>query len=99
MALGDFGPATYNSSLLNENEIDQFYYNIVSLQTKGDLIDTQFSVFSRYAKVHFIPDVFGDLVFNDVASDVTRASQMYGTQFDASYEVNSTPTPCGRASS
>jgi outer membrane receptor protein involved in Fe transport len=90
--LGDFGPASYNSSLLNENEIDQFYYNIVSVQTKGDLIDTQFSVFSRYARIHFIPDVFGDLVFNDVASDVTRASQMYGTQFDASYDVNSAHT-------
>jgi outer membrane receptor protein involved in Fe transport len=92
MALGDFGPATYDSSLLNERETDQFYYNIVSVQTKGDLIDSQFSVFSRYAQVHFIPDVFGDLVFNDVASDVTRASQMYGTQFDASYEVNDAHT-------
>ena len=90
--LGDFGPANYSSSLLNENEVDQFYYNIVSLQTKGDLIDTQFSVFARYAKIHFIPNVVGDLVFNDVASDVTRASQMYGSQFDAAYEVNSTHT-------
>jgi outer membrane receptor protein involved in Fe transport len=92
MPLGDFGPASYNSSLLNENEVDQFYYNIVSVQTKGDLIDSQFSVFSRYAKIHFIPDIFGDLVFNDVASDVTRESQMYGAQFDAAYEVNSAHT-------
>jgi hypothetical protein len=92
MPLGNFGPATYNSSLLNENEVDQFYYNIVSVQTKGDLVDSQFSIFSRYAKVHFIPDVFGDLVFNDVASDVTRASQMYGAQFDAAYEVNDAHT-------
>jgi outer membrane receptor protein involved in Fe transport len=90
--LGDFGPASYDSSTLNEREVDQYYYNIVALQTKGDDVDTQFSVFSRYAKVHFMPDVFGDLVFNDVASDVTRASQMYGTQFDASYEVNSAHT-------
>ena len=90
--LGDFGPATFDSSTLNEREIDQYYYNIVSVQTKGDLIDTQFSVFSRYAQIHFIPDAFGDLVFNDLASDVTRASQMYGTQFDASYEVNSAHT-------
>ena len=88
MPLGDFGPATYDSSTLNEREIDQYYYNIVAVQTKGDAVDTQFSVFSRYAKVHFIPDIVGDLVFNDVASDVTRESQMYGTQFDASYEVN-----------
>jgi outer membrane receptor protein involved in Fe transport len=92
MPLGDFGPADYDSSTLNEREIDQYYYNIVALQTKGDVVDTQLSVFSRYAQVHFIPDIFGDLVFNDVASDVTRASQMYGSQFDASYEVNSAHT-------
>jgi outer membrane receptor protein involved in Fe transport len=90
--LGDFGSPTANSSTLNENEIDQFYYNIVALQTKGDQVDTQLAVFSRYANVHFIPDIPGDLTFNDVASDVTRASQMYGTQFDAAYEVNSAHT-------
>ena len=92
VALGDFGSPTYNSLTLNENEVDQYYYNIVALQTKGDLIDSQFALFSRYAQVHFIPDVPGDLVFNDVASDVTRASQMYGTQFDAAYDVNSAHT-------
>jgi hypothetical protein len=90
--LGDFGPANFPSTALNENEVDRFVYNIVAVQTKGDLIDTQLSVFSRYASVHFIPDVFGDLVFNDVASDVTRASQLYGSQFDASYQVNSAHT-------
>jgi outer membrane receptor protein involved in Fe transport len=81
-----------NSSNLNEREIDQYYYNIVALQSHGDLIDSQISVFSRYANVHFIPDVTNDLIFNGVASDVTRASQMYGTQFDASYDVNSAHT-------
>jgi len=86
-----FVPVT-SSAMINENEIDQYYYNIVALQSKGDLIDSQFAVFSRYAKVHFIPDVPGDLTFNGVASDVTRASQMYGTQFDAAYDVNSAHT-------
>jgi outer membrane receptor protein involved in Fe transport len=93
--LGDFpfpNAFNFNSSALNENEIDQYYYNIVALQSHGELIDSQISVFSRYAQVHFIPDVFNDLVFNDVASDVTRTSQMYGTQFDASYDVNSAHT-------
>jgi outer membrane receptor protein involved in Fe transport len=79
---------TANSSNLNEREIDQYYFNIVALQSHGELIDSQISVFSRYANVHFIPDVTNDLIFNGVASDVTRASQMYGTQFDASYDVN-----------
>ncbi len=86
--LGDFGPANYNSAILNENEYDQFYYTIAALQTKGDDIDTQLSVYTRYANVHFVPDVFGDLVFNDVASDVTRESYLTGTQFDASYRLN-----------
>src|SRR5208282_4795382 len=43
--------------------------------------------YSRYAKVHCVPDIFGDLVFNDVASDVSRESLMNGTQFDASYRA------------
>jgi outer membrane receptor protein involved in Fe transport len=81
-----------NSSNLNEREIDQYYFNIVALQSKGDVIDSQISFFSRYANVHFIPDITNDLLFNGVASDVTRASQIYGTQFDASYDVNSAHT-------
>jgi outer membrane receptor protein involved in Fe transport len=88
MPLGDFGPATYNSTNLNENEYDRFIYDIAALQTKGDSVDTQLAIYARYANVHFVPDVFADLVFNDVASDVTRESYLYGTQFDASYQVN-----------
>ncbi len=86
--LGDFGPANYNSAWLNENEYDTYIANIATLQKKGTDGDAQFSVFSRYAKVNFVPDVFGDLVFNDVASNVTRESLLNGTQFDTSYLVN-----------
>jgi outer membrane receptor protein involved in Fe transport len=92
MPLGDFGPTSYNSATLNENEYDRFYYTIAALQTKGDQIDTQLSVYSRYASVHFVPDVFGDLVFNDVASNVTRESYLTGTQFDAAYRMNDAHT-------
>ena len=83
--LGDFGPANYNSSTLNENEYDTYVVNIAALQKKGTDGDAQLAAFSRYAKVHFVPDVFGDLVFNDVASNVTRESLLNGTQFDTSY--------------
>jgi outer membrane receptor protein involved in Fe transport len=88
---GDFPATGYtasNSANLNENEYDRFIANIASLQTKGDKVDTQLAIYARYADVHFVPDVFNDLVFNDVAADVTRQSYLYGTQFDASYEVN-----------
>ncbi|MGA2129854.1 MAG: ligand-gated channel, partial [Xanthobacteraceae bacterium] len=49
--LGDFGPASYDSASLNENEYDRYIYNIAALQTKGDRIDTQLAVFARYASV------------------------------------------------
>jgi hypothetical protein len=86
--LGDFGPANYSSSSLNENEYDTYIVNIAALQKKGTDGDAQFAVYSRYAKINFVPDVFGDLVFNDVASNVTRESLLNGTQFDTSYIVN-----------
>ena len=90
--LGDFGPAVYPSSALNENEVDTFVYNMLALQTKVDNFDAQFAVFQREASVHFIPDVFGDLVFNDVASNVTRESDLYGAQFDGSYRIDDAHT-------
>ena len=65
------------------------------LQKKGTDGDAQFAVFSRYAKINFVPDVFGDLVFNDVASNVTRESLLNGTQVDASYIVNDRHTLAG----
>ena len=88
MPLGDFDPANYSSLLLNENEYDTYIVNIAALQKKGTDGDAQWAVFSRYAKVNFVPDIFGDLVFNDVASNVTRESLLNGTHFDTSYIVN-----------
>jgi outer membrane receptor protein involved in Fe transport len=93
--LGDFGPANYNSSSLNENEYDSYVVNIAALQKKGTDGDAQFAVYSRYAKINFVPDVYGDLVFNDVASNVTRESLLNGTQFDTSYIVNDRHTVRG----
>jgi outer membrane receptor protein involved in Fe transport len=86
--LGDFGPTTYNSSTLNENEYDTYLVTMAALQKHGTDGDAQLAAFSRYAEVHFVPDVFGDLVFNDVASDVIRQSTLTGMQGDTSYIVN-----------
>jgi outer membrane receptor protein involved in Fe transport len=90
--LGDFGPGTLSSTSLNENETDQFYFGVVALQTRRDTVDTQLSLFTRYAAVHFVPDVDGDLAFNDVASDVQRKSVLNGIQFDAADRLGETHT-------
>ena len=86
--LGDFGGTWFNSAHLNENEYDSYVFNILALQTKGENYDTQLAFFNRYANVHFVPDIYGDLVFNDVASDVTRQSLLNGIQFDGAYRLN-----------
>jgi outer membrane receptor protein involved in Fe transport len=96
MPLGDFpfgAPVTsYDSTTLNENERDTYAFTIASLQKKGTDGDAQLALFSRYAEVHFLPDTFGDMVFNNVASDVTRQSTLSGTQFDTSYIVDNRNT-------
>jgi outer membrane receptor protein involved in Fe transport len=94
--LGDFPfgmPVTsYDSSTLNENEYDTYAVTMAALQKHGTDGDAQLAAFSRYAEVHFVPDVFGDMVFNDVASDVIRQSTLTGLQGDGSYIVNSRHT-------
>jgi outer membrane receptor protein involved in Fe transport len=81
--LGDFGSSTLPSTSLNENEKDRFYFGVVALQTKHENIDTQLSVFTRYASTDFVPDAYGDLAFNDVAANVVRKSLLSGLEFDA----------------
>ena len=81
-------PVPLDSTTLNENEYDTYLVTMASLQKHGTDGDAQLAVFSRYAEVHFVPDIFGDLVFNDVASDVIRQSTLTGTQYDMSYIYN-----------
>ena len=90
--LGDFGSPTLSSTSLNENETDRFLFGIVALQAHYDSIDTQVSLFTRYATVDFVPDLYGDLAFNDVASNVVRKSLLNGLQFDAADHLSDANT-------
>jgi outer membrane receptor protein involved in Fe transport len=90
--LGDFGSPTLSSTSLNESETDRFFFGMVALQTHLGTVDTQLSVFTRYATTHFVPDVYGDLAFNDVASNVARKSLLDGLEFDASDRLSDAHT-------
>jgi outer membrane receptor protein involved in Fe transport len=83
-----FGVSNFDSSLLNENQIERNYYSILALQKSLNDVDLQLSYFNRYSSLHFTPDLIGDLVFNGVASDVYRRSVANGAQGDASYRLN-----------
>jgi outer membrane receptor protein involved in Fe transport len=90
--LGDFGSPNLASTSLDENETDRFFFGVVAVQTHGQTVDTQFSLFTRYASVDFVPDLDGDLAFNDVAANVARKSLLNGLEFDAAERISAAHT-------
>ncbi|HVU08395.1 MAG TPA: TonB-dependent receptor [Verrucomicrobiae bacterium] len=92
------GPATFDSSDLNENQNEQNYYGVATFQKSAGNLNYQVSAFGRNSDVHFRPDQVGDLFFNGVASDVDRSLYSGGLQADGSYEANDKHTIRGGAS-
>ena len=87
-----FGVSSFNSALLNENQLEQNYYGVAALQRSINGADVQLSYFTRYSSVHFVPDTIGDLVFNGVASNVFRSDYANGVSADAAYRLNDAHT-------
>ncbi len=90
--LGDYGPTDLSSADINEHEKDRFFFALLALQTHRERLDTQLSVFTRYAGVNFIPDPYYDLAFNDAATNVIRKSLLNGLQFDGAYRFSDAQT-------
>ncbi len=83
-----FGISSFNSALLNENQIEDTQYAVLALQKSVNGFDGQLSYFTRYNYLHFTPDPVGDLLLNGVASDISRESYTNGIQADGSYQIN-----------
>jgi outer membrane receptor protein involved in Fe transport len=81
-------PGTFNSSNLNEQQLEQNYYGVVTYQKTAGNLNYQVSAFGRNSSVHFMPDPTGDLYFDGVASDVQKSIYSGGLQLDASSEIN-----------
>ncbi len=82
-----YGVTNFDSSLVNENQVEQNFYNVLALQKSYGALDTQLSFYSRDSTLHFLPDPIGDLVFNGVSSDVVRDSLLNGVQSDNAYHL------------
>ncbi len=87
-----FGVGTFDSTLLNENQVERSIFNVIAWQKGFGALDAQLSYFQRYSTLHFVPDTLGDLVFNGVASNVTRTSLINGVQGDNAYRLNGANT-------
>ena len=87
-----FGVSDFDSTLLDERQAEYNAYGVAAWQRSINGFDLQVAGFSRYSRVHFVPDPVGDLVFNGVASDVTRQSVLNGVQADGAYRLNGSHT-------
>jgi outer membrane receptor protein involved in Fe transport len=86
--VNDVNPDAYSSKMINESQVEQNYYNIISLQgSVGSKLTWQLAPFSRYETIKFNPDKVGDLIYTGVATNVFRSSFVNGLQGDASYEL------------
>ena len=75
-------PASAN---LDANQRERSDFEVLTFQSSlDDGIDYQVSLFNRNSRVHYLPDPVGDLTYNGVAADVTRANVATGLQFDLS---------------
>ena len=83
-----YGVSNFNSSLLNENQIEVTHYGVLALQKSINGFDGQLAYFTRYNNLQFTPDVIGDMLLNGIASNITRQSYTNGLQGDGSYQLN-----------
>ncbi|WP_024904238.1 TonB-dependent receptor [Robbsia andropogonis] len=83
----------FDSSTLDDNQSELNNFAAVSLQGSiGAQLDYQVSLFTRYTRTHFTPDVAGDLMFNGVASDDFHNDTTNGLQTDFTYRLNAKHT-------
>lgn len=72
----------FNSANLNERQQEQTRFGVLSLQGKLGRTDYQVSLGQRYSSLDFTPDMVGDLMFNGVASGVSRSNRASTLQAD-----------------
>ncbi len=87
-----FGVTNFNSSALNETQVEKTEFSVLSVQKSVDGFDGQLSYFTRYNELRFTPDPIGDLLINGIASNIGRISYTNGLAGDGSYKLNDSHT-------
>ena len=82
----------FNSAGLNEQQRENTRFGVLALQGKLGSTDYQVSLGQRYTSVGFSPDRIGDLMFNGVASTVSRSNRASTLQTDFATPLNDNNT-------
>ncbi len=86
------GVPFYPSANLNDRQLEQNYFGVLSWQGTAGKFDYQLSGFSRYSTLSFYPDINGDLIYNGAASRIFRSSWSSGLQGDGAWRLNDSHT-------
>jgi len=86
------GITDWNSAVLNQQQWEDTYFGIASVQKSYQDFNMQLSGFGRYSKLSYQPDALGDLLYNGIAPWSQRSSLAFGVQGDASWKVASAHT-------
>jgi hypothetical protein len=81
-----------DSAKINQVQYEKNAYAVGAWQHSYNGLDSQLAFFSRYNSLLFVPDLYGDLLFNGVASNVYRESFMNGVQSDNAYKLTDAHT-------
>ena len=74
----------FNSADLDGRQRETTRFGVLALQGKLGTIDYQVSVGQRYSRLAYVPDRIGELMFNGVASAITRSNRASTMQADFS---------------
>jgi outer membrane receptor protein involved in Fe transport len=81
-AFGYLDTVDFDSANLDERQRENTRFGVVSLQGKFGATDYQVSLGQRYSSLAYTPDRIGELMFNGVASDVSRSNRASTLQAD-----------------
>ncbi|HJW07205.1 MAG TPA: TonB-dependent receptor [Rhodanobacter sp.] len=82
----------FNSANLDERQRENTRFGVLALQGKLGATDYQLSLGQRYSRLAYAPDRVGELMFNGVASAVTRSNRASTLQADFSTPLGSRHT-------
>jgi outer membrane receptor protein involved in Fe transport len=81
-AFGYLDTVDFDSANLDERQRENTRFGVLSLQGKLGATDYQVSLGQRYSSLAYTPDRIGELMFNGVASDVSRSNRASTLQAD-----------------
>ena len=86
------GISDFDSGKVNETQLEQNYYGVVSYLKAVQELTLRGSLFARYSTLKFNPDALPDLLFNGISQKLVRSSIATGLQADGSYALTPTHT-------